>query len=565
MKNRKRIAGGTLLVLAVTSCWYLSCHRYNNNPLHRAPELAAGFGEIRPDHFHMGADLRTNGREGMPVYAVADGYIHHISIQATGYGNAVFIKHNGDSLITVYAHLSAFEPFIEAFTSTQQYRQQSWQQELSPRAGAFPVKKGQRIGYSGNTGTSQGPHLHFEVRCTGTGKSSNPLLTLLPVKDTLPPVIERLYWYDRGNSFYETKGQRLNDGPAVVPSPAIGIGVQAFDQLAAGKFKTGVYQALLYKDGVLQYRFSLSELNQADSRYVNACIDYGRAIDSGQVVQLLFSLPGNRLPFARAFAARGAVDLSDRRLHQLKVVVTDIAGNKREKSFSIQYNGAKPLLPAHPHTQLLYPGRATTVENEAATIRFSGNSFYDVVPFSLGVAKASDKRAVSAAVQLHEAAVPVHDSFTAGIRTTLPLESALRNRTVMVLNSRKRKTVIKGDWENNYMKGRLNALGTVQLIADTQPPVIQPQAITEKHITIICADELGDIAFFKGEADGHWLAFARKGNVFTYTREAHYPHGAKLLTITIKDVAGNTTIKRVHLPQHNKLPILAATCHLFDY
>lgn len=545
-----RTKGAITLLLAVTGCcWYFSCNRYGGNPLHSKPELAAGFGEIRPDHFHLGADLRTQGREGLPVYAVASGYVQRISVQPSGYGKVLYIQHPGKQQVTLYAHLSAFRPDIEEWVSERQYSQHSWQQELQPEEQAFHVTKGQLIGYSGNTGTSQGPHLHFEVRNTAGNKSSNPLLSSLQVKDQQPPVIEQLYWYDRGNSLYETTGKRISTSHTKVPVPVVGIGLQAFDQFTIGKFKTGIYQALLYKDEVLQYRFTLAELSQADSRYVNACIDYGRAIDSGQIVQLLFSLPGNRLHFARSFSARGAIDLSDQRLHRIKVVVTDLAGNETEKSCTLQYNGARPYLPPHRQSQLLYPDRAALLQQQEAYVKFSAASFYDVVPFQLIAHKATAPQPASVLIQLHNATVPVHDSFTIGIRTTLPVNSPLRNRTVLVLNNRKNKTIVKGIWRGNYLEAQLNKLGNAWLQTDTTPPEIVSQQVVNGRITVTCRDNLGDIAFFEGEAGKQWLAFARKGNVFTYTPDAHWPSGTQSIRITLKDVAGNSTVTSLYLPR----------------
>ena len=175
---------------------------YFRDPLDIPMSLAANFGELRPNHYHMGLDIRTRHRENLPVHAAADGYIARVEIQPEGFGQAIYIRHpNGYT--TVYGHLRQFTPALAAYVREQQYRQQSWQADLTIPPGLFPVKKGELIAYSGNTGGSQGPHLHFEIRLTAGDINLNPLLFGLPVPDHTPPVILRLAWYDRNQGIYD--------------------------------------------------------------------------------------------------------------------------------------------------------------------------------------------------------------------------------------------------------------------------------------------------------------------------------------------------------------------------
>jgi len=175
---------------------------YFRDPLAVPMSLAANFGELRPNHYHMGLDIRTQHRENLPVYAAGDGYIARVEIEPAGFGQAIYIRHpNGYT--TVYGHLNQFFPALAEYVSQQQYKQQSWQVDLDIPSSMFPVKKGEFIAYSGNTGGSQGPHLHFEIRRTAGDVNQNPLLFGLPVPDNVPPVIARLAWYDRNLGIYE--------------------------------------------------------------------------------------------------------------------------------------------------------------------------------------------------------------------------------------------------------------------------------------------------------------------------------------------------------------------------
>src|SRR5215467_8908764 len=154
---------------------------YFRDPLGISPmEIVANFGELRPDHWHMGLDIRTKQKENFPVYAAASGYIARIKVEKFGYGRSIYINHpNG--LTTVYGHLNKFFPALEEYVTEQQYKNQSWEIELSFDKKQFPVFKSQLIAYSGSTGNSAGPHVHFEIRNTKSTKCLNPLLFGFPM------------------------------------------------------------------------------------------------------------------------------------------------------------------------------------------------------------------------------------------------------------------------------------------------------------------------------------------------------------------------------------------------
>src|ERR1700761_5804696 len=237
---------------------------YFRDPLAIPMSLAANFGELRPDHYHMGLDIRTQHRENLPVFAAADGYVARISIEPFGFGQAIYINHpNGYT--TVYGHLNRFFPALAAYINKEQYRRRSWQVYLELPPSLFPVHKGDLIAYSGNTGGSQGTHLHFEIRRTSGDLNLNPLLFGLPVPDNTAPTIQRLAWYDRSKSVYEQSphfvavkktGPQLAPGPAspagvflttvpeqlVVPIPRVSFGLQAFDTQSGSTNPNGIFE-----------------------------------------------------------------------------------------------------------------------------------------------------------------------------------------------------------------------------------------------------------------------------------------------------------------------------------
>src|SRR5580658_21837 len=236
---------------------------YFRDPLGIPMSLAANFGELRPNHYHMGLDIRTQHRENLPVYAAADGYIARVQIEPFGFGQAIYIRHpNGYT--TVYGHLNHFIPALAAYVGQQQYRQQSWAVDLMIPPALFPVKQGDQIAWSGNTGGSQGPHLHFEIRLTAEDVNLNPLLFGLPVEDRVPPKITRLAWYDGDQGIYDqsphiipaTSGQMLT-----VPVARIGFAISASDAQSGSSNPNGIYRAVLEEDSRPVLGFQLDHIS----------------------------------------------------------------------------------------------------------------------------------------------------------------------------------------------------------------------------------------------------------------------------------------------------------------
>ena len=342
-----------ILILAIVYWRSSFSNSYFRSPLDISLQLAANFGELREDHFHMGIDARTMGREDVHVYAAADGYVSHIMIEQYGLGKALFITHpNGRT--TVYGHLNKFTPALQTFTQEQQYAAERWEQELDIPAGRFPVSKGEFIAYSGNTGSSQAPHLHFEVRETKSGHNINPLLAGLSVPDEQAPLIKGLYWYDRRYSTYLARARKIaiiaNNGhyqtasPLVRSnSPLISLGITTVDKSSNSPHLSGIFHAELSLDDSLIYTFDLSDLSDKDTRYINACIDYSKWKRSGIYVQHLSVLPGNHLSIfvpagkvAVPTRKDGLIRLKDTAVHRLHIRVGDVYHNHSDLDVRVQ-------------------------------------------------------------------------------------------------------------------------------------------------------------------------------------------------------------------------------------
>ena len=231
---------------------------YFSYPLSIKPKLNANFGEMRPNHFHMGLDLNTEAKENLPVYAPADGYISRLKIEKGGFGRAIYINHpNGTT--TVYAHMNRFLAAAENYLERKQYEQETWKIDLPVPSGFIKVQKGQIIGYSGNTGASEGPHVHFEVRDTKTENCLNPLLYGISLNDHIAPDLYQLAFYDYEKSIYEQSPVivgLVKKGTSYVPSKKIElpfekvvVGIVAKDRSDGAGNPNGIFQTTLKKDG----------------------------------------------------------------------------------------------------------------------------------------------------------------------------------------------------------------------------------------------------------------------------------------------------------------------------
>lgn len=546
-----------IVVGIVIYALYYSPRSAFSDPLALSFRLSGNFGELRNNHFHMGLDVRTNGEENLPVYAVADGYVSRIIIEEYALGKAIFITHpNGYT--TVYAHLNRFYEPLEAAVEAQQQAGQKREQDISFAAGRFPVTKGQEIALSGNTGGSEAPHLHFELRDTRTGNNLNPLLYGFEMADDQPPVLKGLYWYNRQYSTYRSPGNSISlqwTGGAwhatrkvvKVRSPRISLGIRAEDKSNDSRFQFAIYRTELRLDDKLIHESTLDNFSYTDSRYINACVDYPKWMRTGLYVQHLGVLPGNHLP---AWKGSGLLDLSDGRVHRINIRLFDVSNNMTTFENEVQYSGAvetpQPLLPG---TKVLLPGIENTVTGNNCKVYFSKTAFYDTVFFNLKEQSNTGAHKASPLVSLHNASIPVHDNYRISLKALPFVTERLRKRVVMQLNNGKKKSASKGTWKDNWLTASFNTLGTVQLLLDTIPPTIRlvnwqsGQSFTTDDIELklLCSDETDGVTSFRAELDGQWLLFDRKGNDFTLAIPGKCRPGKHQLAVAITDVAGNTT------------------------
>jgi hypothetical protein len=533
---------------------------YFRNPLGIPIQLAANFGELRPNHFHMGLDIRTNQRENLPVYAAAEGYISKIKIEKSGFGRAIYINHpNGYT--TLYAHLNDFYPALNNYVISKQYDDESWEQEFELEPDQLPVTKGQFIANSGNTGGSAGPHLHFEIRDTKTGNNLNPWLFGFGLPDVISPYIYRLYYYDRRYSTYQTKpfpvaitggNGRYSTAANVVVlnSPYVSFGIAAEDKNIASSFRFGIYEASVSVDDTLRSAFTLNDISYNDTRYINGSIDYKTRASGGGYIQHLSQLPGN-LSSIFSGTGNGVIQVKDTLVHNAEILVKDVKGNTSALKFRFRWDPARTedlmfAMNAIPMT----PQRTNEFKTDDLEVYFSPTAFYDTVPFTHSSQPTTDGRVVSAVHSLHNYTIPVHDSFRVRIRPTVPLDEAQKDKVVMQLVSNRKTEAVKGFWENDFHEAKFRDLGVVKLTLDTIPPKVVlsgwvngSSVSGRKLITIAAKDNISDIKSFNAYCDGKWLLFSNKTDFYIHTFDNRTGPGWHELRVVVEDMAGNITEK----------------------
>jgi murein DD-endopeptidase MepM/ murein hydrolase activator NlpD len=533
---------------------------YFRNPLDIPISLAGNFGELRPGHYHMGFDLKTDHHENMPVHAAAGGYIAKIKIEPAGFGRAIYINHpNG--FTTVYGHLNAFMPALDAWLKQQQYQQESWRVFLEVPPNLFPVKNGDIIAYSGNTGGSQGPHLHFEIRGTADDVNRNPMLFGLPLADNTKPTISRLALYDRRMSLYEQSPKlvpikKIAEGyssisPVItLTTPRISFAISASDTHTGSTNPNGIFEADIYDNDKPVIGFQMDKISYSNTRNINAHIDYKTRANSGPFLQQLFLLPGHLNSIYKPVRDDGTIDISDGAVHDIKIYVKDAYNNTSLLVTKVKYSGTPSSLPVLDGKKF-YPLMLDGFEGSDCEFYIGERCLYDSVHIIYRKAVATGASIVSALHSIGTAYIPLQDSMTVRIKPTVVLDAARRKHVVMQRFAGNKNDVQKVQWQKDWAAAKFRDMGNFQLVLDEEPPVIVPVGFKEganmskaSRIVFIIKDNLETFRNFRAELDGKWLRFTNdKGKSFIYIFDEKCGTGPHSLKVSVEDEAGNVAIK----------------------
>lgn len=525
--------------------------------------LAANFGELRPNHYHMGLDCKTDQKENVPVLAAADGYVAKVKIESSGFGQALYINHpNG--LTTLYAHLNSYFPALQRYIKEQQYKLKSWAIFIDVPPHMFDVEQGQQVALSGNTGGSQGPHLHFEIRDTKTDKVLNPLLFDLPITDNIAPVIMRLAVYDRSISTYEQSPQfytlrKVNGvyttSPALIVknTDKVSFAITAFDKYTGSTNQNGIFEADLYDDDKPVCGFQMDSISYEETRYLNAHVDYKLRSTGGPFVQHLSRLPGYTYGIYKDVSGDGVINIGDKATHHIKIDVKD----PNDNSSVVEFDVKSSLLYTPRTDEAMYdplefhPNFINVFENDKISFYLPENALYDSIRFKYKETPQADGSDI---FLLHNGNVPVQCRFPIRIKNTT---TASPDKLVMHRwwgskdDYGKAKPVKIGTEDGWYECDTFRAFGNVQLIEDNIPPTISPIGFrdgmnmhNQYSIRFAITDNTEELENFSAEIDGQWVCFSNdKGRTFIYKFDEHCPPGEHELKVSVEDCVGNRTVR----------------------
>lgn len=530
---------------------------YFQSPVEIPLQLSANFGEVRPNHFHMGLDIRTNQKENYKILAAAEGYVSRIKIEHYGYGRAIYITHpNGYT--TVYGHLNSFYNELELELNAVQYQRLQWEQDIEFPINKFKVTKGQFIGLSGNTGGSQGPHLHFEIRDNKTGNTLNPMLFGFNIPDNIPPKLYNLYYYDRNFSTYEKEpipikiksnksGYNTHDSLIIVETNKISFGIQAEDKTNNSPFYFGIYKAEIWFDDTLKSTFLLDDISYASSRYVNGCFDYKTKSEKGPIIQHLSKLPGNYSTIFSDNAPNGVLDLKDTLIHSIEINIYDASGNTTTVKTNIQFLPNYNNTISNSFDSYLFPNSKNYINAEECIVEFEKSSFYDKVPFSYKWLHATESFVISKEHEPLSTIYPVNETLKIRIKATKEINKDWKGKVVMQSFKGNKYYAAKGIWIGDWYEAKFINLEKFRLIVDSFPPTIQPinwkdsSNVSSNQLVFKIEDKEGSVQNFTAELDSNWLMFKRKGDYFIYDFDEKCSLGWHTVKVSIFDIAGNNT------------------------
>jgi len=552
---------------------------YFRSPIDTSIVLAGNFAELRPNHFHMGIDIKTNNHEGMPVHAAADGYVSRVKFSSFGYGKVLYVTHpNG--YVSVYGHLSSFNDSIGVYMKTRQYASKTVELELFPKPNELPVKKGEVIAYSGNTGNSGGPHIHFEIREEKTEKATNPLLWGFEVKDNKKPQVTRVKIYPadenaRVNGKNEALELQVNQGkqgfttsakePVLVSGP-IYFGLQAFDTETYGGGKNGVYSIELWVNKKLIYHHEMDKIGFDEMRTINSFIELPEYQKTGKLIQRSYVEPNNRLQIYKFVSNRGVINFNTDSTYKVEYILKDIEGNTTTVKFpvkSVPTDASTKTSDSTGCSSFFSYDKKNSYHTSDFMIDMPENVLYNNICFIYSSSLTNTKGYYSNLHHVHAATLPVNDFFTISIKSKPVPDSLKKHLFIAKIHPGGRKEYIGGEWHDDLLTAKTKEFGDYAICADTVAPVIIPVNINpgkkigaQKSIELKITDNLSGLAHYEAYLDGNWILmdYEYKQNKLFYIidRSKQYNPFNKqdekhLFKLQATDKAGNTRVYKTTL------------------
>ncbi|MGB1122530.1 MAG: M23 family metallopeptidase, partial [Flavobacteriales bacterium] len=493
-------------------------------------------------------DFKTEGREGLPVIAAHDGVIARVKVSPYGYGRALYLS-GPTGITTVYAHLQRFAPSVEQWTRDRQYKLQQFAIDEEPKR-AFSFRQGDTLGWSGNSGGSAGPHLHFEVRETSTQRPVNPLFWGFDVPDSVAPELTGLW-------VLPTQGGRVNGSsrPQLIKTATSKVritgearfGVEALDRLDGAPNRCGIYRAELWVNNERLHAWELDTLDFSVNRDMNALAYYEAWERTGDQTYRMHRLPGSRLPIHDAGTATEGVVRQD--TVAVRIQVWDVHGNTRSNEWIVEWSASEEegRQPAYAYD------RDHTVVQDGASARIPRNTFYEDFDFALEPAGETGRWIIGSR------GLPAAKSLVVTLPSAIP--DSLRKSTLATRIDRSGDIdgTVTGEWTaTGTFEFNTKTCGRYELAVDTIAPLIRPhrrhrtpsagELVVQNfgELRFSLADDLAGIQSWEASLDGEWILFRwdpkRERIWYELADEMHAMNRAQLLEIRARDEVGNEAI-----------------------
>ena len=506
-------------------------------PLDREVVVTGNYGEIRPNHFHAGLDFSTDPVVNLPIRNVADGYVSRIKIGSGGYGRVLYITHT-NGYVSVYAHQKKYAQKIDDYIKKIQLEQKKNEIEVYPKANELPLKKGEVVGYTGNSGSSTGPHLHFEIREEKSEIPINPLL-VYDVKDDIKPELTHLAIYSSADT---NSIKRISSIPVkyigdklslpkytqVLTENTFAIGFAGFDRANGSTNKNNIYEAKVLLDDKIIYHHQLNNISFDNGRYVNVFSEK----EGGVKFQKCFSPTCYDIAIYKSLVNGGKIILNDTLPHKISLQVNDEKGNKNTLTFFVKTKNLKGYA-VNTIKHNVFCNQDANIKKEDVEVfikagTLSTNASVGVYINKLGKAVVGNKDE------------DLLKAFTLSVK--IPKAIKGKEDKMVLLNE---NTCLVGTYENGWFKADSKSFGMFGISYDTVAPTIvlpsSKKKVSTSSVRFKVADNLSGVADYHVYVNGIWQIAeydAKSATVSCYFTEPN----PKTLKIEVIDRVGNKAI-----------------------
>lgn len=526
-------------------------------PMDIPMRFSGNFGEFRTSHFHSGVDLKTKGKEGVEVHASDDAYVSRILVSKDGYGNAVYLTHpNG--LLTVYGHLSSFNKEISAYIRRMQYQQESWFVNVYLPKNLITVKRGEVIARSGNSGSSFGPHLHYEVRDADSEDIINPL-HYLEIKDNIRPKATALYIYQLNNMyrFYdeqpiELKLKKRNEDfylakDTIKLEGKVGFGLDMVDFIPGSWNRCGLYSMRMYVNNNLSYFLKMDRFSFENSSSINLLKDVRMAALAPSKIYKTWLPTVCSFNGLKIIKNRGVLNLKKDSIYNLKFEVNDFAGNQFKLAFVVKANSFKRKdQPSYKECRL-YARDDNKVSCEEMTLSINSGDLFANVDVDTLIFRTNNPLFYKSKIyRFGKEYVPLKRKVKLSIKTHSPLANKM---FFVSVGSSGRLSFIGGSYKNGLLSTQLRRLGDFAVCVDTVAPSVRPRKTYSRNwlkkfsvLRFNVRDKHTGICSYRAELGGRWVLAKydrRTSQIICYIERGRFPKKDSEFSLEVTDFCGN--------------------------